>query len=64
MITCPVCGGRLRCIERRENLNYTVRRRRQCDDCGTRFTTREQIVPTKNKRAKYESEKPFVQSGV
>lgn len=64
MITCPVCGGRLRCIERRENQNYTVRRRRQCDECGHRFTTREQIVPTKSKRAKYEYKEPIVQRGI
>jgi transcriptional repressor NrdR len=62
---CPICDGRLSVIESREKSNGTiVRRRRECEDCGTRFTTLEQIVPTKSKRAKYESKEPIVQSRV
>ena len=65
MIPCPVCGGHLTCIESRGKEKAAIfRRRRECDDCGTRFTTYEQIVPTMSKRAKYEAEKPLVQSGV
>lgn len=39
-MTCPVCGGKTHIINSRSD-GETVRRRRECKDCGRRFTTRE-----------------------
>ncbi len=40
---CPACGGRSFCKDSRKN-THGVRRRRQCRDCGQRFTTMEVMV--------------------
>lgn len=37
-MTCPVCGGVTRITDSRGNVE-SVRRRRQCQECGHRFTT-------------------------
>lgn len=39
-MTCPVCGGQTRITDSRSD-GETVRRRRECRECGHRFTTRE-----------------------
>lgn len=40
--TCPVClTTSLRVIESKPGQNGTVRRRKACEQCGHRFTTRE-----------------------
>lgn len=33
------CGGATQCMDSRPNKNGSVRRRRKCLTCGTRFTT-------------------------
>jgi len=41
---CPYCGSDdIRTIETRDSLNNTIRRRRECLECGRRFTTYEYI---------------------
>lgn len=42
---CPFCGAEeLKVIDSRPNVdNNTIRRRRECIDCGSRFTTYERI---------------------
>jgi len=41
---CPFCGSEgFRTIETRDSLNNTIRRRRECANCGKRFTTYEYI---------------------
>lgn len=40
---CPYCGGSSRVVDSRPNADG-VRRRRECTQCGKRFTTQEQIV--------------------
>jgi transcriptional regulator NrdR family protein len=37
---CPQCGGKTRTVDSRTS-DSNVRRRRQCKDCGHRFSTRE-----------------------
>lgn len=37
-MTCPVCDGKTRVFESRPDLE-SVRRRRECIDCGYRFHT-------------------------
>lgn len=37
---CPKCGNKARVVQSRE-MSATVYRRRQCDECGQRFTTYE-----------------------
>lgn len=44
MIACPFCAARSSWVCDKRNGDGYVRRRRQCDDCGERFTTREVIV--------------------
>lgn len=39
-MTCPVCGSKTHIVNSRSD-GETVRRRRECLDCGHRFTTRE-----------------------
>jgi transcriptional repressor NrdR len=52
-VECPVCSGRnTKVVDSRESRDG-VRRRRVCNDCGHRFTTRERIdetLPTVVKR--------------
>ena len=44
-MNCPYCGhGDSRVIDSRE-VNDGIRRRRQCLDCGSRFTTYERLQP-------------------
>jgi len=41
---CPYCGlENIRTLETRDSLNNTVRRRKECMDCGRRFTTYEYV---------------------
>ena len=41
---CPVCGGQSRVLDTRTNDTVnTVKRRRECVECGKRFTTYEKI---------------------
>lgn len=47
MIACPHCKARSSWVVDKRNGDGYVRRRRQCDDCGERFTTREILVETK-----------------
>lgn len=37
-MTCPVCGGNTKITDSRGNVE-SVRRRRECRECGHRFTT-------------------------
>ena len=37
-MTCPVCGEKTRTTNSRSNVE-SVRRRRECRECGHRFTT-------------------------
>jgi transcriptional repressor NrdR len=41
---CPYCGSEnLKTLETRDSLDNTVRRRKECADCGKRFTTYEYV---------------------
>jgi len=41
---CPYCGSEsIRTLETRNSQNNTIRRRKECLDCGRRFTTYEYI---------------------
>ena len=41
---CPYCGSEnLKTLETRDSADNTVRRRKECGDCGKRFTTYEYI---------------------
>jgi transcriptional repressor NrdR len=40
---CPVCGGETKVVDSRPS-NDSVRRRRECLDCGVRFDTLEHRV--------------------
>ncbi len=41
---CPYCGSEnLKTLETRDSDNNTVRRRKECEQCGKRFTTYEYI---------------------
>ncbi len=55
-MTCPVCGGKT-CITNSRPSYDIVRRRRECHDCGHRFTTQEIEVDVLNKLLK-KTEKP------
>lgn len=63
---CPFCGiDNTRVIDSRPaDENYSIRRRRQCDDCGKRFTTYEKVetipftvIKKDNSREPYDREK-------
>ncbi len=45
---CPYCGmDNTRVVDSRPaDENYSIRRRRQCDECGKRFTTYEKVETT------------------
>jgi len=44
MMKCPYCGSEnLKTLETRDSLDNTVRRRRECEDCGKRFTSYEYV---------------------
>lgn len=40
-MTCPVCGGETKVTDTRHPDCETVKRRRECLECGHRFTTTE-----------------------
>jgi transcriptional repressor NrdR len=41
---CPYCGsGNLKTLETRDSPDNTVRRRKECGDCGKRFTSYEYV---------------------
>ena len=43
---CPYCGKEnTRVIDSRPTDDSSIRRRRQCDECGKRFTTYERLKP-------------------
>ncbi|MEM3731706.1 MAG: transcriptional regulator NrdR [Candidatus Bathyarchaeia archaeon] len=43
-MNCPYCGSpNIRTIETRDSPENTIRRRKECTDCGKRFTTYEYI---------------------
>lgn len=43
-MNCPVCAGDTVVSETRQAVGHVARRRRHCDGCGFRFTTKERIV--------------------
>ena len=42
-LRCPKCGG-VASVRDSRHIPKAVRRRRECAECGHRFTTREQII--------------------
>lgn len=62
---CPYCGKEnTRVIDSRPTDDSSIRRRRQCDECGKRFTTYEKVetlplivVKKDNNRESYDREK-------
>jgi transcriptional repressor NrdR len=43
---CPDCSGPdTRVLDSRHSADTTIRRRRECESCGCRFTTYEQARP-------------------
>ena len=40
---CPVCGGGTKVLDSRDSRGEEIRRRRLCNECGHRFTTRERV---------------------
>ena len=62
---CPYCGKEnTRVIDSRPTDDSSIRRRRQCDECGKRFTTYEKVetlplivVKKNNNREPYDREK-------
>ena len=41
---CPYCGSEnIKTLETRDSADNTVRRRKECGDCGKRFTTYEYV---------------------
>ncbi|MEM3699825.1 MAG: transcriptional regulator NrdR [Candidatus Bathyarchaeia archaeon] len=41
---CPYCGSEnIKTLETRDSLDNTVRRRKECEECGKRFTTYEYV---------------------
>jgi transcriptional repressor NrdR len=43
-VKCPFCGkDNTKVIDSRPTDDSSIRRRRQCDECGKRFTTYEKI---------------------
>lgn len=50
---CPVCQGGTKVLDSRDARDHTIRRRRRCQQCGHRFSTRERIeaaLPVVSKR--------------
>ena len=64
-VKCPYCGKEnTRVIDSRPTDDSSIRRRRQCDECGKRFTTYEKVetlplivVKKDNNREPYDREK-------
>jgi transposase-like protein len=56
-INCPECGASTYVVRARRG-KYLKFRRRECEGCGARFTTKEQIVPltTSNKTVRATSD--------
>lgn len=47
MIACPSCKStKSWVVDKRNTVGGEIRRRRQCDDCGERYTTKEIVVRT------------------
>lgn len=36
---CEICGAETKVVDSREYYNNTIRRRRECTECGNRFST-------------------------
>lgn len=49
-MNCPKCNGKTTVMESRKQRGGTIRRRRRCTKCGTRFTTLEMIWEIDRKR--------------
>lgn len=52
-LACPACGGFYSLVrDSRGSVGsgQAIWRRRDCQECGYTFTTREQIVPSRNSR--------------
>lgn len=48
MIACPSCkSAKSWVVDKRNTARGEIRRRRQCDDCGVRYTTFEVVRPPK-----------------
>ena len=59
---CPNCGCWSTVIETREKTDGSKRRRRECPECGHRFSTIEQIIgEDENHAEKIKSDEPAVQ---
>lgn len=52
MVPCPKCKSPKSWVIDKRNADVHVRRRRQCDDCGHRFTTYETIGKPANNPAR------------
>ena len=50
-MTCVNCGADSSVLSTRRRRDGTISRRRQCDECGCRFSTVEQPVAMANDRA-------------
>ena len=70
---CPYCGaGETRVADSRlAQDGDCVRRRRQCTDCGERFTTYEtaelslpRVIKSDGRRESFEESKPFIMSSI
>lgn len=48
-MNCPWCGNSQTIVVDSRPTEYLVRRRRQCVECGGRFTTLEKIVKRRKK---------------
>ena len=47
---CPVCNSEKSKVLESRKSSYGIRRRRECLDCGNRFTTLETIIKKQEKR--------------
>lgn len=59
MIACPHCKARSSWIVDKRNGDGYVRRRRQCDDCGERFTSFETLCKPANNPARRAYKKAY-----
>ena len=48
-MTCPKCNGDTRVLNRQTYPDYTWRRR-ECKECGYRFSTKERIAKLKGEK--------------
>ncbi len=43
-LNCPLCGRGTKVVNSRPHIDGTVRRRRACESCGSRFSTAESRI--------------------